>query len=209
MEAASIEGKEFARQRLEALVDDGASEPVGIHLHALIRKDLIRPVGASEDTFRFRHQLIRDGAYERMPGSCAPICTSASRTSWTRAPRPCRSPMSCSATTSSAPSCSRRELGEAEAATAEVAARASSSLRAAGRRAMARDDPASVRLLERALALVPENDRAPVLVELANALDEVGDLEGCAATGTAALELACANGPTGGPRRAPASWSCA
>ena len=88
----------------------------------------------------------------------------------------------------------RRELGEAEAATAELAARASSSLRAAGRRAMARDDPASVRLLERALALVPENDRAPVLVELANALDEVGDLEGCAATGTAALELACANG---------------
>ena len=38
---------------------------------------------------------------------------------------------------------------------------------------MLRDDPASVRLLERALALTPQaNDRAPVLVELANALDD-------------------------------------
>ena len=46
---------------------DGAREPVDVHLRALIRKDLIRPVGASEDTFRFRHQLIRDGAYEGMP----------------------------------------------------------------------------------------------------------------------------------------------
>ena len=42
-------------------------EPVGDHLRALIRKDLIRAVGASEDTFRFRHQLIRDGAYEGIP----------------------------------------------------------------------------------------------------------------------------------------------
>ena len=67
IEAASIEGKQFARERVEALVGDGASAPVDVHLRALTRKDLIRPVGASEDTFRFRHQLIRDGAYEGMP----------------------------------------------------------------------------------------------------------------------------------------------
>ena len=40
--------------------------PSAIDFRALIRKDLIRPVGASEDIFRFRHQLIRDGAYEGM-----------------------------------------------------------------------------------------------------------------------------------------------
>ena len=126
MEAASIEGKEFARQRLEALVDDGASEPVGIHLHALVRKDLIRPVGASEDTFRFRHQLIRDGAYERMPKEL-------------RADLHERFANQLDAGSSAVPVADellghhleravllRRELGEAEEATAELAARASS-----------------------------------------------------------------------------------
>ena len=43
------------------------SAPVDVHLRALTRKDLIRSVGPSEDVFRFRHQLIRDGAYEGMP----------------------------------------------------------------------------------------------------------------------------------------------
>ena len=32
-----------------------------------MRKDLIRPVGAERRRFRFRHQLIRDAAYEGMP----------------------------------------------------------------------------------------------------------------------------------------------
>jgi class 3 adenylate cyclase/tetratricopeptide (TPR) repeat protein len=194
IEAASIEGKEFARQRLEALVGDGATEPVDAHLRALIRRGLIGPVGARDDTFRFRHQLIRDGAYEGMPKEL-------------RADLHERFANGLDAGSSAVPVADellghhleravllRRELGVAEAATSELAARASTSLRAAGRRAMLRDDPASVRLLERALALLPENDRAPVLVELANALDDVGDLDGCAATGTAALELACTNG---------------
>jgi class 3 adenylate cyclase/tetratricopeptide (TPR) repeat protein len=194
IEAASIEGKEFSRQRLEALVGDGARDPVDVDLHALIRKDLIRHVGASEDTFRFRHQLIRDGAYEGMPkelradlherfangldaGSLAlPVADELLGHHLERAVL------------------LRRELGADEPTTAELAARASTSLRAAGRRAMLRDDPASVRLLERALALTPQADRAPVLVELANALDDLGDLEGCDATAAAALELACANG---------------
>jgi class 3 adenylate cyclase/tetratricopeptide (TPR) repeat protein len=194
IEAASVEGKEFARPRLDALVGDGAREPVDVALHALIRKDLIRHVGASEDTFRFRHQLIRDGAYEGMPKEL-------------RADLHERFANGLDAGSSAVQVADellghhleravllRRELGADEAATAELAARASASLRTAGRRAMLRDDPASVRLLERALALIPVNDRAPVLVELANALDGVGDVDGSAATATAALELACANG---------------
>jgi predicted ATPase len=67
IEAASIEGKEFSRERTEALVGNRVGVPVDAHLRALTRKDLIGPVGAGEDTFRFRHQLIRDGAYEAMP----------------------------------------------------------------------------------------------------------------------------------------------
>ena len=194
LEAASIEGKEFSRPRLEALVGDGAREPVDVALHALIRKDLIRHLGASEDTFRFRHQLIRDGAYQGMPKEL-------------RADLHERFADGLDADSSAAPVADellghhleravllRRELGADEPTGAELAARASTSLRAAGRRAVLRDDPASVRLLERALALIPVNDRAPVLVELANALDGIGDVDGSAATATAALELACANG---------------
>jgi len=194
IEAASIEGKEFSRRRLVTLVGDGARDPGDVDLHALIRKDLIRHVGASEDTFRFRHQLIRDGAYEGMPKEL-------------RADLHERFATGLDADSSATPVADellghhleravvlRRELGADEHTTAGLAARASTSLRAAGRRAMLRDDPASVRLLERALALIPGNDRAPVLVELANALDGIGDVDGSAATATAALELACANG---------------
>jgi tetratricopeptide (TPR) repeat protein len=175
-------------------VGDGARDAVDIDLKALVRKDLIRHVGASEDTFRFRHQLIRDGAYEGMPKEL-------------RADLHERFANGLEAGSSTVPVADellghhleravllRRELGADEHTTAELAARATTSLRAAGRRAALRDDPAAVRLLERALALVGKSDRAPVLVELANALDDVGDLERSATTATAALELACANG---------------
>jgi tetratricopeptide (TPR) repeat protein len=102
--------------------------------------------------------------------------------------------MSCSATTSSALSCSGASSARPEATTAELAARAATSLRAGGRRAAQRDDPASVRLLERALALTPRAHCAPVLVELAGALDGAGDLEGHATHAAAALKLSRASG---------------
>ena len=37
-----------------------------------MRKELIRPHEAIDDTFRFRHMLIRDAAYDRIPKRCAP-----------------------------------------------------------------------------------------------------------------------------------------
>jgi class 3 adenylate cyclase/tetratricopeptide (TPR) repeat protein len=194
IEAASIEGKEFSRERIGALVDNPVDVPVDAYLRALVRRDLIRPTGASEDTFRFRHQLIRDGAYDGMSkelraelherfanrlqtdASSVPVADELLGYHLERA------------------TVLRRELGAPDAATAELAARASTSLRAAGRRAAQRDDPASVRLLERALALTPPAQRGPVLVELAGALDGVGDVEGHATNAAAALALARASG---------------
>jgi tetratricopeptide (TPR) repeat protein len=194
IEAASIEGKEFARGRVEELVGDIASAAVGAHLRALVRKELIRPVGPAEDTFRFRHQLIRDSAYEGMPKAL-------------RADLHERFANRLEADSSIAPVADallgyhleravllRRSLGVPDAATAELAARATACLRAAGRRADQRDDPASVQLLERALALASQADRASVLVDLANALHSVGDLERCAATADLALERSRASG---------------
>ena len=52
---------------MAALVDDGTGEPVATQLRALVRKDLIRPAGTGDATFRFDHQLIRDAAYDGMP----------------------------------------------------------------------------------------------------------------------------------------------
>jgi class 3 adenylate cyclase/tetratricopeptide (TPR) repeat protein len=194
IEAASIEGKEFARDRVEGLVDPGRSQSLDVHLRALVRKDLIRPVAATVDSFRFRHQLIRDGAYDGMPKQLradlherfaerlivgSPAVAVADELLGHHLERAVLL---------------RRELGATEAATMELAGRASTYLCAAGRRAAQRDDPAAVRLLERALALTPRTDHAPILVELATALERVGDLERCAAAATAALELARANG---------------
>jgi class 3 adenylate cyclase/tetratricopeptide (TPR) repeat protein len=193
IEAASIEGMEFARERVQALVGDGGSESLDVHLSALIRRDLICLVGASEDSFRFRHQLIRDGAYDGMPKELrADLHERLADRLDVRSPAvPVAAELlghhlECAVLL-------RRELGASEAATAELAARASTNLRATGRRAFQRDDAASIRLLERALALTPQADRAPILVELATALERVGELEGCAAAAAAALELAGAN----------------
>jgi tetratricopeptide (TPR) repeat protein len=70
----------------------------------------------------------------------------------------------------------------------------SDSLRTAGRRAALRDDPASVRLLDRALALAAEGDRAAVLAELADALEGAGDLERSSMGAASAVQLARAAG---------------
>ncbi len=63
---ASIEGKVFHHGAVAALF----GKEVGEHLHALVRKELVRPDASDlpgQDAFRFRHLLIRDAAYESMP----------------------------------------------------------------------------------------------------------------------------------------------
>jgi tetratricopeptide (TPR) repeat protein len=195
IEAASIEGKEFARDRLEALVPDGVRDSVSVHLRTLVRKDLIRPTEPTENTFRFRHQLIRDGAYDGMPKELradlherfADILDDAAPFTLGAADELLGYHLERAVLL-------RRELGAAEAVTANLAARAATCLRAAGQRASQRDDPASIRLLERAVALTPPAEHAPILVELAGALARIGDLERSAATARTAVETASAAG---------------
>jgi class 3 adenylate cyclase/tetratricopeptide (TPR) repeat protein len=66
LERASVVGHEFEWEALGELADD-RRRPPGAQLAALVRKELIRPHEVIEDTFRFRHILIRDAAYERIP----------------------------------------------------------------------------------------------------------------------------------------------
>jgi tetratricopeptide (TPR) repeat protein len=66
LERASVVGLDFEWEALGEL-DSDRRRPAGALLTALVRKELIRPHEAMEDTFRFRHMLIRDAAYERVP----------------------------------------------------------------------------------------------------------------------------------------------
>jgi len=64
-ERASVIGKEFWRTALMEIGGESSALP------GLVRKELIRPYRSAifpiEDAFRFRHQLIRDAAYDGMP----------------------------------------------------------------------------------------------------------------------------------------------
>ena len=66
LERASVVGLEFEWDALGEMAAD-RRRPAGVQLAALVRKDLIRPHEVIEDTFLFRHILIRDAAYERIP----------------------------------------------------------------------------------------------------------------------------------------------
>lgn len=64
LELASIEGRRFRPEALAALAQDELQ--VGEQLAALVRKELVRP-RQGEHSFAFRHQLVRDAAYDSMP----------------------------------------------------------------------------------------------------------------------------------------------
>jgi class 3 adenylate cyclase/tetratricopeptide (TPR) repeat protein len=178
VEAASVEGKEFTRERVAALVPDDVRPSIGALLRTLVRKDIIRPVGADADTFRFRHQLTRDAAYEGMSKELRAELHERFA-DWLEA-RPEAFPLIFDELLGYHLERAvrlRRELGESDEATAELAARASAHLGTAGRRAGQRDDPsAASTLLERAAALVEADDAAlgALLPALGASLFEAG-----------------------------------
>jgi len=72
IERAAVVGREFWLNAVVDLTSPAASDAVGSHLLALVRKELIRPDVSQltgENGFRFQHILIRDAAYEALPMS--------------------------------------------------------------------------------------------------------------------------------------------
>jgi predicted ATPase len=67
VELASIDGATFGRDVVAALALREDAVDVDGCLAALVRKELVRPQPGDEDRFAFRHQLIRDAAYESVP----------------------------------------------------------------------------------------------------------------------------------------------
>ena len=70
LEHGSVEGHVFHRSAVRALSAEPAVERLEADLAGLVGKHLILPHPASvpgDEAFRFRHLLIRDAAYERLP----------------------------------------------------------------------------------------------------------------------------------------------
>ena len=183
IERASIEGRHFHRGAVEELAPDSLRGDVSRLLLALVRKELVRPAPSAHDGdegFEFRHQLIRDAAYEAVPkqsraelherfadrleargGGLEEIVGYHLEQAYRY----------------------RVELGPADEAVRLLAERAAQPLLAAGFAAHARaDSPAALGLLARAAALLPAGDarRLEALLSMGSAaLDSgsVGDAE--------------------------------
>lgn len=176
LEHASVVGLEFEWQALAELHPD-RRRPPGAQLAGLVRKELIQPHEALGDTFRFRHMLIRDAAYERTPKELrshlherfADWLESRGEAFEEIVGHHLEQAYRC-----------RAELGRPGERAQALAARAAELLSASGRRAYARGDmPAAANLLERASVLLSTDDgrRLRLLPHLGRALTESGRLE--------------------------------
>jgi class 3 adenylate cyclase/tetratricopeptide (TPR) repeat protein len=177
LERASVVGQVFDRRAVEALSPEPARAAVGRHLAALAGRELVHPDGPA-GSFRFRHVLVRDVAYEALPKrrraelherlagwldggpGDAPALDEIVGYHFEQAYR------------------NRAELGRAGLRESELARQGAARLAAGGRRALARDDAsAAVNLLGRAVSLLPAGDpgRLDPLLDLGDALTEAGD----------------------------------
>jgi class 3 adenylate cyclase/tetratricopeptide (TPR) repeat protein len=176
IERASVVGLEFEWDVLGELTSDGR-RPGGVQLAALVRKELIRPHEAIEDTFRFRHMLIRDAAYERIPKELRADLHER-YANWLDG-RDEEFEEIVGYHLEQAHRC-LAELGPPGARGRMLAEQASERLAASGSRAHARGDTqAAVNLLERAASLLPADDprRLGVLPSLGRALIEAGQMK--------------------------------
>ncbi|HEX9411783.1 MAG TPA: adenylate/guanylate cyclase domain-containing protein [Actinomycetota bacterium] len=183
IEGASVVGQVFYSGAVTDLAPEAVRPSVPRHLTTLVRKDLIRPERSEslsgEETYRFRHILIRDAAYqaisketraelheafagwlERITGDRVSEYEEILAYHLEQSYR------------------YRADLGPVDDHATRVAARAAQLLASGGRRAFARTDlPAAVNLLERAAALLAPRDigRLELLADLGLALLESGE----------------------------------
>ncbi|HEX2293599.1 MAG TPA: BTAD domain-containing putative transcriptional regulator [Gaiellaceae bacterium] len=179
LQRASIIGTEFHRDALGALTSDTGIS-VDAHLRTLGTKGFIR-TSVPEDRLAFHHALVRDVAYAELPKADR-AALHERLADWLEA-----------ATAGQASELEeivgyhleqashyRRALLPRDAHALAVGRRAASLLASAARRAPARGDwPAAAALLDRAVALLPQDDldRLRLLPDLARAIGRTGDYE--------------------------------
>src|SRR4051812_23041194 len=184
LECAAVVGKEFWLRALTELQADPRA------LSALTRKELIQPFRSSlfpdDDAYRFRHDLIRDAAYQALPKSMR--AELHERVAGWLAQEIAEQDEIVGYHLEQAHRY-RAELGEPDDA---LAARAGAILGDAGLRATDRNDvPAAINLLSRAVDLLGDgNRRLELMVELGWAQFDAGALDTANAIFTATAELA-------------------
>jgi predicted ATPase/DNA-binding SARP family transcriptional activator len=189
LQRASVVGREFEHSQVAALSPEDARESVRTQLQLLARRDLIQHVRG--DSFRFRHVLIGEAAYESLPKR-----TRAELHARFAARLERQEPERDELIGYHLEQASRwrSELGQTDR---ELAARASGRLAAAAASARARGDvPAIVNLLSRAARLqdAATPGRAELLIDLAEALRETGDFKRAEEVLAEASDAAAASG---------------
>jgi class 3 adenylate cyclase len=181
IERASVEGKTFHRGGVAALVPEALRDQVPARLGSLMRMELIRPASAAfagEEAFSFRHQLIRDAAYQGLAKQTRSELHQRFA-AWLEQAVGDRVLEYAEIVAYHLEQAYRyrTELGPPDAAAVELAGRAGSMLGQASRRAESRGDiTASVDLMERAASLLDRTaDRRLLIAQVAPNLLFTGD----------------------------------
>jgi class 3 adenylate cyclase/predicted Ser/Thr protein kinase/tetratricopeptide (TPR) repeat protein len=197
IECASIEGQVFHVGPLAELCPEIDPISLGRHLLALTRKQLVRPdrsTLAGEEALRFHHGLIREAAYESLTQERRAILHERFANALERvATSPLTEEAEFVGYHLEQAVAYRRALGTEDASIAELCARSSAFLGAAGRGALARGDfRAGQGLLDRAARLLPAGDRQRALLEIdrCTALLDSGHLAEAEAVASAVEERA-------------------
>jgi class 3 adenylate cyclase/tetratricopeptide (TPR) repeat protein len=183
-ERASVVGRVFDQPSVVAISPAEGRSEVPRNLIGLVRKELIRPDRsglAQGDAFRFRHMLIRDAAYERLPKSeraelhelFAGWVEQAAGDRRTEVEEMVGYHLEQAFRY-------REELAPVDERGRDLATKAAQRLIAAGGRALERSDvAAAVNLYGRAAALLDPDDavRLAILPDLARVLDLTGRFE--------------------------------
>jgi class 3 adenylate cyclase/tetratricopeptide (TPR) repeat protein len=177
LDRASVMGQVFDRTALLALSPPAARASLPDRLLSLVRKELLRPSEGpfgGRDGLQFRHLLVRDAAYESLPRQTRAELHER-YAGWLAGRRGARGGQLEEVIGWHLERAHRQlaALGPVDARGRELAAAAAGRLASAGRRAIGRGDlPAAVNLLDRAIALLPadDRDRLHLLTELGEAL---------------------------------------
>jgi class 3 adenylate cyclase len=165
LDRASVMGQAFDRAAVLALTPEPARAEADTHLLSLVRKELLRPAPAplgGRDGFQFRHQLVRDAAYDSLPKQTRAELHER-YADWLAEAFAARGGEVGEVLGWHLERAHRflTELGPADPHGRRLAAAAAAQLAAAGHTATGRGAlPAAANLLERAIALLPEGDRS-------------------------------------------------
>ena len=201
---AAIIGKDFDVQAVRELLPPEARDPVNRNLQTLIARGLVqrRPPGRrSWEQYSFRHILIQQAVYRAIPKSLRAELHHRFA-DWLEYVVPESGPGGAEIVGYHLEQAVRyrNELWAAQAQPAELSLRAAKHLETAGCAAYDRGDAlAAVNLLDRAAALLPDEDPAlgRLYTSLGAALTEAGQLEKARATLDHAQRIAAADGDQG------------